>query len=118
MWKVISEDLKKKTSTLENLVKELDIEIWPFLHGPRDCSILSVDLETIDYKTNLMRFHFRFVDKHDSNYKSTSHFLVNKSLFDNVEKLNSDSLKFIYNEEIGWNELVEKNVGEFVLDQL
>lgn len=118
MLKVISEDLKKKTSTLEILVKELDFEFWPFLRGPIECSILSVDLETIDYNTNLMRFHCRFVDKHDSQYKATSKILVNKYLFDNIEKLNSDNLKFIYNEEIGYNELVEKSVGEFVLDQL
>ena len=118
MLQVLSEDLKRKTSTLENLVKELDIEIWPFLQGPRDCSILSVDLETIDYKTNLMRFHFRFVDKHDSNYKSMSHFLVNKYLFDNVEKLKSDSLNFVYNKDIGYNELVEKDVGELVLESV
>lgn len=118
MLQVISEDLKKKTSTLENLVKELDIGMWRFLRAPIECSILSVDLETVDYKTNLMRFYFIFVDKHDSNYKSSSHFLVNKFLFDNVEKLNSDMVKFIYNEEIGYNELVERDVGEFVLDQL
>ena len=118
MLQVISADLKKKTSTLENLVKELDIEMWPFNHGPIKCSILSVDLETIDYKTNLIRFHFRYVDKHDSQFKSMSHFLVNKYLFDNVEKLNYDNLKFIYNEEIGFNELVEKDAGELVLENI
>lgn len=96
----------------------MDIKIWPFNRGPIKGSILSLDLETIDYKTNLIRFNFRFVDKHDSQFKSSSKFLVNKYLFDNVEKLNSDSLKFIYNKEIGYNELVEKNVGEIVLDQL
>ena len=118
MLQVISEDLKKKTSTLENLVKELDIEIWPFNRGPIKCSILSVDLETIYYKTNLIRFHFRFVDKHDSQFRSMSHFLVNKYLLDNVEELKSDSLKFVYNKEFGFNELVEKDVGELVLDNV
>ena len=118
MLQVLSEDLKKKTSILETLVKELDIEMWPIFRGPINCSILSVDLEIIDYKQNLISFHFRFVDKHDSQFKASSKFLVNKYLFDNIEKFNSDSLKFTYNKEIGYNELVEKNVGEIVLDQI
>lgn len=119
MLQVISEDLKKKTSTLENLVKELDIEMWPFNRGPIKCSILSVDLDTVYYKkTNLIRFHFIFVDKHDRQFKSESKFLVNKYLFDKVEKLDSDSLKFVYNKEIGFNELVEKDAGELVLENI
>lgn len=119
MLQVISEDLKKKTSTLENLVKELDIEMWPFNRGPIKCSILSVDLDTVYYKkTNLIRFHLIFVDKHDRQFKSESKFLVNKYLFDKVEELNSDSLKFIFNEKIGYNELVEKDVGELVLESV
>lgn len=63
-------------------------------------------------------FHFRFVGKHDSQFTSSSKFLVNKSLFDNVEKLNSTSLKFVFNKELGFNELVEKDTGELVLESV
>ena len=119
MLRAISEDLKKKTSTLENLVKELDIGMLPFNRGLIKCSILSVDLDTVYYKkTNLIRFNFIYVDKHDRQFKSESKFLVNKYLFDKVEKLNADSLKFVYNKELGFNELIEKDAGELVLENI
>lgn len=53
MLRAISEDLKKKTSTLENLVKELDIEMWLFNCWPIKCSILSVNFDILITKKQI-----------------------------------------------------------------